>query len=93
MAKKENICPMLNKVCIENQCAWWTKVRGMDNNTGNEVDHEICSIAVLPMLLIENSNQQRGTGAAVESFRNEMVKANEITSAVMVASYSKGRIK
>jgi len=29
------------------------------------------------MLLIENSGQQRSTGAAVESFRNEMVKANE----------------
>jgi hypothetical protein len=29
------------------------------------------------MLLVENSGQQRQTGAAVESFRNEMVKANE----------------
>ena len=29
------------------------------------------------MLAIENSNQQRSTSAAVESFRNEMVKANE----------------
>jgi hypothetical protein len=28
------------------------------------------------MLLIENSQQQRQTGAAVESFRNEMVDAN-----------------
>jgi len=83
MAKKENICPMLNKPCIEGQCAWWTKVRGVDNNTGNEVDHEVCSIAVLPMLLIENSNQQRGTGAAVESFRNEMTKANGITNMIM----------
>jgi hypothetical protein len=31
----------------------------------------------MPMLLIENSGQQRQTGDAVESFRNEMVKANE----------------
>jgi hypothetical protein len=92
MAKKENVCPMLNKVCIENQCAWWTKVRGVDNNTGNEVDHEVCSIAVLPMLLIENSNQQRGTGASVESFRNEMVKANQLTSAVMAHQHNE-RIK
>ena len=84
---------MLNKVCIENQCAWWTKVRGVDNNTGNEVDHEVCSIAVLPMLLIENSNQQRGTGAAVESFRNEMVKANEITTAVISAAQNNLRVK
>ena len=31
----------------------------------------------LPVLLVENSQQQRSTGAAVESFRNEMVKAND----------------
>jgi DNA uptake protein ComE-like DNA-binding protein len=29
------------------------------------------------ILMIENSQQQRGTSAAVESFRNEMVKANQ----------------
>ena len=28
--------------------------------------------------MIENSQQQRQTGAAVESFRNEMVKSNEV---------------
>jgi len=28
-------------------------------------------------LLVENSQQQRQTGSAVESFRNEMVKNNE----------------
>jgi hypothetical protein len=28
------------------------------------------------MLMIENSQQQRQTGAAVESFRNEMLKLN-----------------
>ena len=29
------------------------------------------------MLLIENAQQSRQTGAAVESFRNEMVKQNQ----------------
>jgi hypothetical protein len=38
------------------------------------------------MLLIENSGQQRQTGAAVESFRNEMVKANEATTMALLAS-------
>jgi hypothetical protein len=37
-------------------------------------------MAWMPMLMIENSQQQRHTGAAVESFRNEMVRANEATS-------------
>jgi hypothetical protein len=40
----------------------------------------------MPMLLIENSGQQRQTGAAVESFRNEMVKANENSQKVLLAS-------
>ena len=30
----------------------------------------------LPVLMIENAQQSRQTGAAVESFRNEMVNAN-----------------
>lgn len=57
------------------QCAWFTKVAGYDTNTGKEVEEWQCAIAWMPMLMIENSGQQRQTGAAVESFRNEMVKA------------------
>jgi hypothetical protein len=38
------------------------------------------------MLLIENSGQQRQTGAAVESFRNEMVKANEVNTQLILAT-------
>jgi hypothetical protein len=34
------------------------------------------------MLLIENSGMSRQTGAAVESFRNEMVKSNEATQQI-----------
>ena len=41
------------------------------------VDHWSCAVAWMPMLTIENSQQQRQTGAAVESFRNEVVKSNE----------------
>jgi len=32
----------------------------------------------LPVLMIENSQMQRQTGAAVESFRNEVVSANQV---------------
>ena len=38
------------------------------------------------MLLIENSGQQRQTGAAVESFRNEMVKANDASRELLLAT-------
>ena len=66
-------CPLIGKDCIQTQCAWFTQVRGFDSNTGKEVDEWGCAVTWLPMLLIENSQQQRQTGAAVESFRNETV--------------------
>ena len=52
-------------------------MRGTDPNSGKEVDEYSCGIAWLPMLLVENASQARQTGSAVESFRNEMVKAND----------------
>lgn len=75
--EKGTYCPLLKKKCIGLECAWFTRVQGYDVNTGNQVDEYQCAISLLPMLLVENSGQQRQTGAAVESFRNEMVKANE----------------
>lgn len=73
--KPGNFCPLLKKDCISLQCAWFSQVRGTNPNTGKEVDEWACAIAFMPMLLIENSNQQRHTGAAVESFRNEMINS------------------
>jgi predicted Ser/Thr protein kinase len=55
------------------KCEWFTQVRGENPNTGEQVDEWGCAVTWLPMLLIENSQQQRQTGAAVESFRNETV--------------------
>lgn len=67
-------CPLIKKDCIELKCAWYSQVRGVNPNTGQEVDDYACAVAWLPVLLVENSQQQRQTGAAVETFRNEMVK-------------------
>lgn len=75
--KPGNLCPMLKEDCVGIQCSWFTQVRGKNPNTGADVDEWACAIAWLPLLLIENSNQQRMTGGAVESFRNEMVKSQE----------------
>lgn len=77
---------MLKKECIGLDCAWFTKVEGYDINTGNRVDEWNCAMSWLPMLLIENSGMQRQTGAAVESFRNEMVKANESAQQMLLAA-------
>jgi hypothetical protein len=83
--KPGTYCPLLKKDCVGLQCAWFTQVRGHNPNTGKEVDEWSCAIVWLPVLLIENSQQQRSTGAAVESFRNEMVKANEDSQLALLA--------
>ena len=75
--KRENWCPLIKEECVGLKCTFFTKVEGFDMNTGQRVDEWNCAVSWIPMLLIENSGQQRQTGAAVESFRNEMVKANE----------------
>lgn len=81
--KKGNHCPLLKKDCIENKCAWFFQVRGMNPNTGQEVDEWQCAMNLLPVLLIENSQQQRCTAAAVESFRNETVNRTDLTNALL----------
>lgn len=71
-------CPLNNfEPCKQLDCAWFVKLHGEDPNTGKKIDEFGCAMAWMPMLLIENAQQSRGTGAAVESFRNEMVKQNE----------------
>ena len=72
--------------CRQLDCAWFMKVRGNNPNTGEEIDDFGCAMAWMPVLLIENSQQQRQTGAAVESFRNEMVKANDVSQQVLRAT-------
>ena len=72
--------------CRQLDCAWFMKISGTNPNTGKDVEEWGCSMAWLPMLMIENSQQQRGTSAAVESFRNEMVKNNEVSQRVLLAT-------
>jgi hypothetical protein len=76
--KKGTFCPLIKKDCIENKCQWFCQVRGINPNTGEPVDEWACAVKLVPILLIENSNQQRSTSAAVESFRNETVKQSEV---------------
>lgn len=74
---KQN-CPLNKfKPCKQLECAWFIKLRGTNPNTGEEVDEWGCAIAWQPILAVENAQQTRQTGAAVESFRNEAVKANK----------------
>ena len=83
----KNNCPLNNfEPCKELDCAWFIKLVGKNPNTGADMEDWGCSMAYLPILTIENSQMQRQTGAAVESFRNEMVKANEVGQRVLLAA-------
>lgn len=69
-------CPLYQKDMSEvcHKCAWWTRVMGKDPQSEQMIDDWRCAIAWLPMLLIENSQMQRQTGAAVETMRNGVVQ-------------------
>lgn len=83
----KNNCPLNNfEPCKQLECAWFLKLTGSNPNTGEPLDEWGCSIAWMPIIMLENSQMQRQTGAAVESFRNEMVKANEVGQRVLMAA-------
>lgn len=65
-------CPLINADCKGLGCSWFTQIRGTHPNTGEPVDEWNCAITWLPVLLIENSNQQRKTTATVDSLRGEV---------------------
>ena len=85
--KVKDNCPLNGfEPCKQLECAWFVQMRGTDPNSGKEVDEYSCGIAWIPMLLVENGMQSRQSGAAIESFRNEMVKANDSSQKLLKAA-------
>ena len=77
MSKKERAgCPLWKAPCKEHGCDWYIQMQGKNPNTGEQINKFGCAIAWLPILMIENSQQQRITAASVQDFRNHMVDAN-----------------
>lgn len=74
------------EIVADCDCPKFVKISGVNPNDGQPVDKFGCVDSFMHMLLIENSQMQRQTGAAVESFRNEMVKANENSLRMLAAS-------
>lgn len=92
--KTQLTCPLGSK-CEEARdgvvmrCAWFTKLRGTNPNTGDEVDEHACAMSWLPVLLVENTRAGHHTAAAVESFRNEMAQGNEeLRAALPMAGFN-----
>jgi len=83
-------CPLLRKDCIESKCSWYIQIRGNDPNTGNPVDKWDCAVAWAPTLFLEIAQKTNQAGAAVESFRNEVVKGNKENQQLYVRAISQG---
>lgn len=84
-----DFCPLIQKKCKEHKCKFYTQIMGKNPNTGEDVNRFDCAVSWLPMLLIEGSQQTRQAGAAIESFRNEMVKSNEVSLRLISTTQSK----
>ena len=73
----ESNCPLDGfNPCRQTRCAWFTKIKGKSPQ-GEELDEYGCAVAWLPVLNINTAQQAAHTGAAVESFRNEMVQGQK----------------
>ena len=73
-------CPLGN-TCEEiignkiHRCSWFQNVKGKDPQSEEIIDRWDCAIAWLTIVFVENTQITRGTTQAVESFRNETIKA------------------
>ena len=76
---QQQICPLLGgKPCVESRCKFWIHLRGKDPQSMNEIDQQDCSIAWLPILLIENAQFVRQTAAAVDDLKNQTVQRQDL---------------
>ena len=87
--KPGDFCPLIKKDCIGLKCAWYTQVRGLNPNTGEEIDEWNCAVTWMPIMSIEVAQKQYQTAAAVESFRNEVVRTNSENQQIYLDSIEK----
>jgi hypothetical protein len=71
---RTDFCPLIKEPCRQLGCNWFVKMRGLNPNTGEEIDDYRCTLSWLPILLLEGASQTRQAGAAIESFRNEVAQ-------------------
>ena len=75
-------CPLGSK-CEEikdnklHRCMWYTQIAGTNPQTGQQVDESKCSLAWMPILLIENARTNQGQTEAICSLREETIKRQD----------------
>jgi len=77
----------MDQVC--HTCPWWQQIRGKHPQSLEDLDRWDCAVALLPLLLIENSQRQMQTAASVDKVANEVRKADDASRATMVTLLNK----
>jgi hypothetical protein len=76
--KRKHGCPINGfEECKQLDCAWFTKLAGKNPQGGKEVEEWGCAVTFIPLLMVANTNANKHTASAVESFRNVMVKQHQ----------------
>ena len=92
-----NTCPLGHK-CEEikdkaiYRCSWYTEVVGKNPQSEEVINEWRCAMSWMPMMMIENAQTNRGQTQAVESFRNEMVKAQDKVIALATNEQTQARL-
>lgn len=78
------------EVLAECDCPKFVSIKGANPQTGEVTEKSGCVDSFLPMLLLEGAQQSRQAGAAVESLRNEIVRANDDAKAKLREFLARG---
>ena len=78
IASETEWCPLWKRRCSTacHTCPLYVQVRGKHPQSGIDLDQWSCSLAILPMLMINVAKEVHHGAAATESMRNEIVKAH-----------------
>jgi hypothetical protein len=76
--ESKEICPLMKskRELVCHKCAWYTHIRGMHPQTGEEIDRWDCSISLLPILMIETGRQMGTANEALVALRNDFTEGN-----------------
>jgi hypothetical protein len=89
-------CP-LGSCCEEikdntlTRCAWYTKLIGKDPQSNKDIDEWRCSMAWIPLLLVEVASTSRANGDAAISTRDEITKRQDFFNSIVVHQIKKSK--
>lgn len=71
-ASKEGLkfCPLINRTCIGDDCAWWLELWGIDSDGKKVLDAE-CSVSWQPILMRQQLIETGRTTAGQDKVANE----------------------